>query len=88
MEDKIERSIAIKFKLPWPRPIEVKEADIAAFNIEWALLMENDKRKKHYRMGMKDEKFLEILNYSMEETRDAFIARFEELTRDKIEVIM
>lgn len=87
MEDKIERSIAIKWNLPWPRPLEVKEADIAAFNIEWALLMQNDKRTKAYKKGMKDEKFLEILNYTMEETRDAFIARFEELTKEKIEII-
>lgn len=87
MEDKIERAIAIKFNLEWPRPAEVKEADIKCFNIEWALLMGGDKRSKDYRDGMKNEKFLEILNYTMEETRDAFIARFEELTKNRIEVI-
>jgi len=88
MEDKIERSISIKFKLPWPRPAEVKEADIETFNIEWALLMQNDKRTKGYKDGMKNKKFLEILEYSMEETRLAFLARYEELIKDRIEIII
>jgi 5'-deoxynucleotidase YfbR-like HD superfamily hydrolase len=83
VEDKIEKAIARKFGLEWPRPAEVKMADVRAFEIEWSLLMESDKRKKGYKKGMKDEKFLEILNYSMEETRDAFIARFNELTSKK-----
>lgn len=88
MEDKIERAVAIRFKLQWPRPPEVKLADIAAFNIEWALLMEKGRKTKYYKQGMNDKKFLEILNYSMEETRDAFIERFKELTENKIEVIL
>ena len=30
---------------------------------------------------MKDEKFVEILNYTMEETKSAFIARYKELIK-------
>jgi 5'-deoxynucleotidase YfbR-like HD superfamily hydrolase len=80
MEDKIERAIAIRFNLEWPRPPEVKEADIYAFNLEWALLMGVDKRTKFYKQAIKDKVFLDILNYSMEETKNAFINRYEELT--------
>ena len=81
MEDKIERAIAIKFGLMWPRPIEVKEADIRAFNVEWSLLMGVDKRTKEYKDSIKNKRFLEILNYTMEETTDAFIARYKELIK-------
>ena len=81
MEDKIERAIAIKFGLMWPRPIEVKEADIRAFNVEWSLLMGVDKRTKEYKDSIKNKRFLEILNYTMEETKDAFIARYKELIK-------
>ena len=43
--------------------------------------MEGDKRKREYKKGLKDEKFVEILNYTMEETKSAFIARYKELIK-------
>jgi 5'-deoxynucleotidase YfbR-like HD superfamily hydrolase len=79
MEDKIEKAIAKRFSLQWPRPKEVKDSDIIAFNIEWALLMIGDENSEEYKTYIKDEKFIEILNMNMEEVKDAFIKRFNEL---------
>jgi len=81
MEDKIEKIISNKFDLEWPRPAEVKQADIAAFEIEWILLMEGNTKSAAYRECSKNRVFLKILNMSMEEVRDAFLARFKELTK-------
>ena len=81
LEDKIERTIANRFNLIWPRPSEVKQADIAAFEIEWVLLMEGKINSKEHKECLKNTLFLQILSMSMEEIKTAFINRFKELTR-------
>jgi len=80
LEDKIEKVIAKKFNLQWPRPSEVKDADILAFNLEWPLLMDSNEKlsqTKEY------DKFIEILNYNMEEVKEKFLERYYELQGQK-----
>jgi 5'-deoxynucleotidase YfbR-like HD superfamily hydrolase len=79
MEEKIESVIASAFNLEWPRPSEVKECDIKAFNIEWHLLMLNDESSEEYKKCSEDKLFMEILDMTPEQTKDAFINRFKEL---------
>jgi len=77
LEDRIEKIISNKFNLEWPRPKEVKDADVLAFNLEWSLLMDSNSKIEKIKSL---DKFIEILNYSMEEVRDKFLERYYELT--------
>ena len=80
MEEKIEGVIATAFSLEWPRPAEVKEADIKAFNIEWHLLMLDDESSEEYKNYSKDKLFLKILKMNPTQTKKAFLERFYELS--------
>ncbi len=80
MEEKIEGVIATAFNLEWPRPAEVKEADIKAFNIEWHLLMLDDESSEEYKKYSKDKVFLKIIKMNPSQTKKAFLERFYELS--------
>lgn len=82
MENRIESVIARAFGLEWPRPLEVKDCDIKAFNIEWNLLMLDDENSEEYKEYSKDKKFIEILNMNPEQTKDAFLRRYNELIKN------
>jgi uncharacterized protein len=79
LEDKIEKVISKKFNLEWPRPSRVKDADILAFNIEWPMLMDSSEKLAQIK---EYDKFIEMLNYSMEEVKEKFLERFYELQKN------
>ena len=57
VEDNIHVAIAKKFQLEFPMPKIIKDIDIEVFNMEWAYLMERNKKVKSGKFRMERSDF-------------------------------
>jgi len=82
IEDNLHVAIAKKFHLQFPMPKIIKEIDTEVFHMEWAYLMERDKKVKSGRFRMEREEF-RIL--PPKEVEKRIIYNFNKLLKERIQ---
>lgn len=81
IEDNLHVAIAKKFHLQFPMPKIIKEIDTEVFNMEWAYLMEKNKKIKSGKFRMEKDRF-QIL--SPKEVEQKIIENFNRLYAERL----